>query len=181
MLITMRVAQPHVSKISVRGRQGVWQSTLEGWQLLRDQKGLLALSISVMVMNIFFAPYVVWTPFLIQDELQLPPTWYGYATGAISLGILLGSNGNWSKRFSDADRLVYYMILFLIGANFVLLGVVKISYGIIALFLVLGILTGAFNIKIVSIVQLRVAKEFHGRIFSLIFQSAFYLAHCPRP
>ncbi|MBX3022636.1 MAG: MFS transporter [Bdellovibrionales bacterium] len=156
-------------------RSGFRPSLAEGWRFVRDQKGLLALALSVLVINVFYSPFVVWTPFLIEDVLQMSTVWFGYATAAVSLGILLGSNGGWFKAFNTFHRWVYFGILISLGTTFLAVGLTKSAPIVVGLFFTMGVLTGAFNVKLMGMIQACVEPQFHGRVFSLLFGIGFLL------
>lgn len=170
--VAFRLERPQIKD---KLKAGFFHSTLEGWRFVREQRGLLALALSVLVINVFFAPFVVWTPFLVGDVLHLAPSWFGYTTCAISLGILLGSNSSWIPAFNNDHRRVYFLILFGLGSVFLGIGLVKSAPLILALYAAMGIFTGAFNVKLMSIVQGCIRPEFHGRVFSVLFGIGFLL------
>ncbi len=121
------------------------------------------------VLNFFVAPVLVLLPFFVENVLGESPAWYGYLLATFGIGALIGFSaaGMWKI---DGRLKVAMMIAAAIGKAVAIAGagVVAAGWTALGLMWIIGILTGFFNIHLVTIVQMTTPSEIRGRVFGVL-------------
>lgn len=153
--------------------RGIFDSSLEGFRYIRGQPGLLLLATSMTLINVFYSPVVVVIPFLVADTYGLSGAWYGYVSGCISLGILLGSLFPRFLATKGRYHVLMPTALATICVVFLAMAINRNAEVLLALFVILGAQVGLFNLLYTTVIQERVPSEFHGRMWSVTFSIGF--------
>lgn len=158
---------------SQKSLRGIMDSSLEGFRYVRGQPGLMLLATSMTLINVFYSPVVVVIPFLVADTYGLPGAWYGYVSGCISIGILLGSLFPRYLATKGRYHVLMPTALAVICGVFLAMSFNRNAEFLLVLFVMLGAQVGLFNLLYTTAIQERVPSEFHGRVWSVTFSIGF--------
>lgn len=140
-----------------------------GFRYVWNNKGMRAVFFTATLLNFLISPIAVLLPFYIEDHLHLTPDWFGYLIAANGVGALIGYTAAGTIKVSGRVRsFVLILFLSLIGVDLALLGWSESGPLSVALMLFFGILAGAININIVTVLQLTTPSEIRGRVFGLL-------------
>lgn len=148
----------------------------EGLKYLYNEKPIFALLVLSALVNFFLAGYNLLLPYTDIMYEGVFEGFYAKAMAAEAIGAILGSLIN-SKIPSSFSNKYSSLTIFLglNGASLLLVPLVNLSSNQILCLLPI-VLFGAsltiFNINLMSYVQVNVAEEFLGRVFSVIFTVA---------
>ncbi len=150
--------------------QSVWQDMKDGFLYVNDRRGILYLILMATTVNFLFAPAVAMLPLLVTDyfgggALQFASTQSALGLGIVIGGVLLGVWGGFKSR-------IYTVLSSFagLGVTFIVIGLVPPTGFLIALgaFFVSGMMSSMINGPIQAIMQVVIAPEFQGRVFSLL-------------
>jgi MFS family permease len=121
------------------------------------------------VLNFFAWPYLVLLPFYVEDVLGVTTDWYGYILAGYGAGSLLGYAFYGSIRISGRSRgrlLIAFLVVF--SAALSALGLTRAPVVGLALIAAAGFFSGAFNVAVITLIQLGTPDEMRGRMFGLL-------------
>jgi len=140
-----------------------------GFKYVWNNKGMRAVFFTATLLNFLISPIAVLLPFYIEDHLHLTPDWFGFLIAANGVGALIGYTAAGTIKVSGKVRsFVLISFLSLVGVDLALLGWSESGPLSVALMLFFGILAGAININIVTVLQLTTPSEIRGRVFGLL-------------
>jgi len=143
--------------------------TAEGFKYVWNNRGMRAVFFTAALLNFLISPIAVLLPFYVEDHLGLTPDWFGFMIAAVGAGALLGYLLAGTLKISGHTRsFLLITFLTLIGLIFASFGFSRNGYLSLALFLMLGIFSGAININIITVLQLTTPGEIRGRVFGLL-------------
>lgn len=153
------------------------RDTVVGMRYMWRHPGMRNFFFAISVLNFFSYPFIVLMPFYVEDYLKVTPDWYGYLLAAWGLGALLGNLITGAVNVSGRLR-SWLIIIFLTLASLLLgaLGILFIKEAVLALFLVVGMMSGFINVSIVTILQQSTPSDIRGRVFGLLTTIAAGLA-----
>ena len=157
-------------------KKNIIKDIKEGLKYLYNEKPVFALLVLSALVNFFLAGYNLLLPYTDIMYEGVFEGFYAKAMAAEAIGAILGSLIN-SKIPSSFSNKYSSLTIFLglNGASLLLVPLVNISRNQILCLLPI-VLFGAsltiFNINLMSYVQVNVAEEFLGRVFSVIFTVA---------
>jgi len=165
----IRIPHKPAAEATVGGRAllaGLWRDTRQGFAFVWGNDATRALFISLAVMDIFLAPFAVLMPFYVEDTLGLAPDWYGYFFGAFGIGMLVGSLLLGLLRLSFRTRgLVMLWIMPVFAILIGQLAVVRSGPLVMALFGLMGLSIGCFQVGLTTIMQVKTPDHLRGRLF----------------
>lgn len=157
-------------------KKNIIKDIKEGLKYLYNEKPVFALLVLSALVNFFLAGYNLLLPYTDIMYEGVFEGFYAKAMAAEAIGAILGSLIN-SKIPSSFSNKYSSLTIFLglNGASLLLVPLVNLSSNQIICLLPI-VLFGAsltiFNINLMSYVQVNVAEEFLGRVFSVIFTVA---------
>ena len=164
------------TKEEAKAKKNLIRDIKEGLKYLYNEKPILALLILSALVNFFLAGYNLLLPYTDIMYEGVFEGFYAKAMAAEAIGSILGSLIN-SKIPSDFSMKYSSLTIFLgiNGASLLLVPLANLSRNQIICLLPI-VLFGAsltiFNINLMSYTQVKVAEEYLGRVFSVIFTVA---------
>lgn len=177
------VAESFLTKVidtddSKKEKKNVFSEIAEGFKYLFKEKQILFLILLSSFVNFFLAGYNLLLPYTDVIFNEYVSSFYSKALAFEAVGGIIGSAlcTKVVNRFKDN---VLALIMFLFWTGFVLmleplLKVVDIYWICLIPFALFGMFLTAFNIQIMSYVQIAVDEKFLGRVFSIIFTVAVF-------
>lgn len=170
---------------AIPGKSPKWQETLnsfktdtvEGFRYLWQRKGMRTLFAAATFLNFFGMPFLVLFPFYVEDFLNVGADWFGFLLAACGVGSLLGYTLAGTIQISGKTRsklLITSLILMSLG--FAGLGMIFVPLIALTLVFLQGLLSGFFNINVMTILQITTSSEIRGRVFGLLSTLAGGLA-----
>lgn len=134
-----------------------------------NDKNLFRLLICISFINLFISGFTLSLP-VIAKKMDMGISAYSYFLGAEAVGGLLGA---FSLNFKKNDNIVTYRNLsnelMLSGLSLSILLINRNYWIMITSIVLFSYFIARFNVKFFSLVQVKVDKEYLGRVFSLIF------------
>lgn len=159
--------QTNQQHIKENEQKSYLERSIEGWVYVRKQKSLLYITLVLFCISFFFSPYVVWLPFLVDDVYNLSTIWFGYATGATSLGVFTG--GYLSRYVKGKYRFnIAFVSLLVISLSFFIISYFRIPYLLVFLMYLTGIALSLFNVVLATVLQEKTDQAMLGRVFTII-------------
>lgn len=164
------------TKEEAKAKKNLIRDIKEGLKYLYNEKPILALLILSALVNFFLAGYNLLLPYTDIMYEGVFEGFYAKAMAAEAIGSILGSLIN-SKIPSDFSMKYSSLTIFLgiNGSSLLLVPLANLSRNQIMCLLPI-VLFGAsltiFNINLMSYTQVKVAEEYLGRVFSVIFTVA---------
>ncbi|MBR5355488.1 MAG: MFS transporter [Lachnospiraceae bacterium] len=157
-------------------KKNIIKDIKEGLKYLYNEKPVFALLVLSALVNFFLAGYNLLLPYTDIMYEGVFEGFYAKAMAAEAIGAILGSLIN-SKIPSSFSNKYSSLTIFLglNGASLLLVPLVNISSNQFLCLLpivLFGVTLTIFNINLMSYVQVNVAEEFLGRVFSVIFTVA---------
>ncbi len=151
-------------------RTSYWQDLRAGWNYMLGWPGLLAISIMAMVLNLLLTPSASLIPIMVTKEyggsaIQLGLVDSMFGIGVIFGGLLLSSWGGFKKRIHTS-----LFGIAGIAAGILIFGLAPAQWFYFALFgiLLMGFMQVLANGPLHAILQVAVAPDMQGRVFSLL-------------
>jgi predicted MFS family arabinose efflux permease len=155
---------------------GMLNDIVEGWRYARKNNALMIYLISIALFNLVIPSIIIGLPFYITKILKIEFGWYGTTVVALNVGVILGSllaSILTIKRRGLLVSLGYVAVGFIVTIVFgftssiwlVILGMVSIN-----------IILGLINVFMPTWVQLTVADEYRGRVFSIMSMISYSLS-----
>jgi MFS family permease len=152
-----------------RGGTSYFRDTLDGFQFVRRQPGMLGFLSIVAAINFFFMPVFVLLPFYSTNVLRSGPGAYGFLMAAFAAGGLLGFAAVGSLRpVGKARQRVVVAALLGNSLGIGALGFARQTWMAVALLLTVGFLTSIVNVLVVTLCQLAAPSEKRGRVMGLV-------------
>ncbi len=160
-------------------KSNIFSDIAEGFKYLFREKEILFLIILSSLVNFFLAGYNLLLPYTDVIYASLGRNFYSKALVMEAVGGIIGS-AICTKLINKFHDNVLALILFLMGTGGALLlepvmALIKNYYLCLIPFALFGIMLTAFNIQLMSHVQVAVDENFLGRVFSIIFTVAVLL------
>ena len=158
------------SEIPTSDPPSAWDDMKAGFRYVRTRHGILILMLMASTANFLLMPAVTMLPILVTDyfggdALQFASTQSAVGVGIVLGGLLLGIWGGFKKRIHT----VLFSFIGL-GLAFSTVGLVPANAFIIAVIslLIVGLMASMLNGPVQAIMQLTIAPEYQGRVFSLL-------------
>ncbi|MFB0564102.1 MAG: MFS transporter [Candidatus Aminicenantaceae bacterium] len=158
-------------------KSGVWldkfrqfkSDTIEGFRYVWGHTGIRALFFAAAFINFFAIPIVVLLPFYVEDHLNATPDWYGYILAAFGFGTLVGYGIAGAAKISSHIRSkAVISALVLMSSCLPVLSILRKPMLAFSIMMIIGALSGFFNINIYTLLQIAIPSEIRGRIFGLL-------------
>ena len=160
---------PEVEKQAVAAKSSLWRETKEGYEILRQQKGLFAILWSAAIFMILYSPINALFPLMSLDHfggttVQASIAEIAFAIGMLAGGLLLGVKGGFRRKGFGIPFSVALM-----GLPICLSGLLPPSgfWLFAALCVVMGLSCPIYNAPVTALMQERVPPEYLGRVFGL--------------
>ena len=160
---------PEVEKPTIAAKSSLWQETKDGYDILRQQKGLFAILWSAAIFMILYSPINALFPLMSLDHfggttVQASIAEIAFAVGMLAGGLLLGVKGGFRRRGFGIPFSVSLM-----GLPICLAGLLPPSgfWLFAALCVVMGLSCPIYNAPVTALMQERVPPEYQGRVFGL--------------
>jgi MFS family permease len=143
--------------------------TREGLRYVWAQTGMRNLFLAAALLNFFAMPYFVLFPFYVEDVLGATTDWYGYILAGYGAGSLLGYVFYGSVRVSgraQSRMLISFLAVFCVCLS--AMGFSRSPFLSLALIGAAGFLSGAFNVAVITLIQVATPDEMRGRMFGLL-------------
>ncbi|MEE1303613.1 MAG: MFS transporter [Agathobacter sp.] len=157
-------------------RKSIWSDILEGFKYIFREKHIFFLIVLAALVNFFLAGYNLLLPY---TDIALEDNFRNFFSKALSVQAVGGILGALicSKIFGKLKDKEKALILFIAGtgAPLVILPLVASTHNLylcLLPFAISGAMLTCFNIQFMSHVQVSVAEEYLGRVFSIIFTVA---------
>jgi DHA3 family macrolide efflux protein-like MFS transporter len=168
--ILLPLAIPQPPRTTLTAKMNIIGDMVQSFRYLWSRRGLANLFIIAALLNFFSVPPGMMFPVLVKDHLAgdvIKLGWLGSASGvgAILGGALIGIWGGFKKRIYTAvlGVAILGICTFLIGFT-----TESFYYFIIAIVLIMGAGIAIANSPLPAIMNMVVARDMQGRIFSLI-------------
>jgi len=161
------LAKPTLTANDVAARKSFVSDAADGVRYIYSNKGLLYLTVSAGFLNLFFAMI---TPFIVlyaANALNGGAVVYGSLLAALAIGMGPGALLVGRTKAVAYAGYVWGATGILAGVAILLLAFTRSFIVALALFLVIGILSGYGNVTWLSVVQLIVPSEMQGRYFGV--------------
>lgn len=112
-------------------------------------------------------------PFFVRDTLDADAVWYGLLLSGLSAGAVAGISAAGVARLDGSRRKRALIGAFLtLPALLVLLSLTRNVVPALVLLFSAGLLSGAINVFVITLVQLESPSEMRGRVLSIVFALA---------
>jgi len=158
-------------------KSGLWldkfrqfkSDTMEGFRYVWGHAGIRALFFAAAFINFFAIPIVVLLPFYVEDYLNATPDWYGYILAAFGFGALIGYGIAGGVKISSHIRSkAVISALVLMSSCLPVLSILRDPMLALVLMIIIGALSGFFNINVYTLLQIAIPSEIRGRVFGLL-------------
>ena len=163
-------------KSNINQHKSIWSDILEGFKYIFREKHIFFLIVLAALVNFFLAGYNLLLPY---TDIALEDNFKNFFSKALSVQAVGGILGALicSKIFDKLKDKEKALILFIAGtgAPLVILPLVASTHNLylcLLPFAISGAMLTCFNIQFMSQVQVSVAEEYLGRVFSIIFTVA---------
>lgn len=147
--------------------------TREGFRYVWSARGMRIFILLAAALNFLFMPVFVLLPFYVQQTLGRGPAWFGFLLAALSAGSIGGMALTGALRLDGLRRSRVLLAAFLlVPIGMAALAFVSSAAAAIAVMFALGVLTGAINIFVLTLVQLASPGELRGRVMALVLTLA---------
>lgn len=163
------ISIPEVERPVIAAKSSLWQETKEGYDILRQQKGLFAILWSAAIFMVLYSPINALFPLMSLDHfggttVQASIAEIAFAVGMLAGGLFLGVKGGFRRRGFGIPFSVALM-----GLPICLSGLLPPSgfWLFAALCVVMGLSCPIYNAPVTALMQERVPPEYLGRVFGL--------------
>ena len=141
----------------------------EGFLFIWQNKGMLHLFFTFTLISFFLVPGMVLTPFFVEDYLMATSDWYGFITGGIGLGSIVGfviaggvkASGSVRSKMNVTAIIAFNIFLTLFGfIRAKELAVINMFMG--------GMMMGFFQVNVLTILQQTTPDWIRGRVFAVL-------------
>jgi DHA3 family macrolide efflux protein-like MFS transporter len=141
----------------------------EGFLFIWKNKGMRHLFFTFTLISFFLVPGMVLTPFFVEDYLMATSDWYGFITGGIGLGSIIGfviAGGVKASGPVRSKMNITAIILF--NLFLTLFGFIRAKELAVANMFMGGIMMGFFQVNVLTIVQQTTPDWIRGRVFAML-------------
>lgn len=154
--------------------RGVWRELADGGAYLWARTGLVVIFVLFALVNFLVTPAFVLLPLLVTEHfggnaMQLAWLTMAFGVGTVAGGILLGVWGGFRRRILTTLSGMIILGAFIAAIAFVPASGVKLA---VALFFLVGAMVPMVNGPMMAVVQVTVANEYQGRVYSLLKSAA---------
>ncbi|WP_225046545.1 MFS transporter [Lacticaseibacillus kribbianus] len=154
------------------GDARVWQDTKAGFTMLRNRRGLWAMTVLGMAFTLVFMPAASLYPLMTMQHFHGSVGQAGlievvYSAGMLAGGTIIGLFGHWRDRMRPIT-LSYLIIGVTIGASGLLPGTRQAFWWFVALNALAGIGTPFFNTLLMAMIQQSFPPERLGRVLGVL-------------
>jgi MFS family permease len=161
------LAKPSLTANHVAARKGFVSDAADGVRYISSKKGLLYLTVSAGFLNLFFAMIMPFIVVYAANVLNGGAAVYGSLLAAFAIGMAPGALLV-GRTSAVAHAGVVWVATGLLAGGVVLLLTFSRNFIVaLALFLVVGIISGYANVTWLSVVQLIVPSDMQGRYFGV--------------
>jgi MFS family permease len=141
----------------------------EGFLFIWQNKGMRHLFFTFTLISFFLVPGMVLTPFFVEDYLMAASDWYGFITGGIGLGSIVGfviaggvkASGPVRSKMNVTAIVLFNLFLTLFGfIRAKELAVINMFMG--------GMMMGFFQVNVLTILQQTTPDWIRGRVFAVL-------------
>jgi len=141
----------------------------EGFFFIWQNKGMRHLFFTATLLNFFLVPGGVLIPFFVEDYLMATPDWYGFIIGALGLGSIIGFGIAGGVKVSGPVRSKMNVTAIVSLTVFLsLFGFIRAKELAAANMLMAGIMSGYFNVNLLTIIQQTTPDWIRGRVFAVL-------------
>ena len=157
---------------AVDAGQHVWADTKAGFMMLRQRRGLWAITILGMGFTLVFMPAASMYPLMTLQHFHGSVGQAGlievvYSAGMLAGGAIIGVFGKWRDRMQPI-LLAYLIIGITIGASGLLPGTQKAFWWFVGLNAIAGLGTPFFNTLLMAMIQQSFPPERLGRVLGVL-------------
>jgi DHA3 family macrolide efflux protein-like MFS transporter len=141
----------------------------EGFLFIWKNKGMRDLFFTFTLISFFLVPGMVLTPFFVEDYLMATSDWYGFITGGIGLGSIIGFGIAGGVKASGPVRSkmnVTAIVLF--NLFLTLFGFIRAKELAVANMFMGGMMMGFFQVNVLTILQQTTPDWIRGRVFAVL-------------
>jgi MFS family permease len=156
-------------EVGVR-KPGFYANVADGFRYVAAQPGMVGFLVTTSVFNALLMPISVLLPVYATTVLGADVQTYGFLLAAIGAGAIAGcaAIGAAQSVLTGPWRRQLLITAFAgLGLALMLLGQVRSLPAALAILFITGVLSGAINVLVMSIIQRRTSGEFRGRVIGL--------------
>jgi MFS family permease len=149
---------------------GFYANVADGFRYVAAQPGMVGFLITTSVFNALLMPISVLLPVYATTVLGADVQTYGFLLAAIGAGAIAGcaAIGAAQSVLTGPGRRRLLITAFAgLGLALMLLGQVRSLPAALAILFITGVLSGAINVLVMSVIQRRTSGEFRGRVIGL--------------
>ena len=145
----------------------------EGFLFIWQNRGMRDLIFTFTLVNFFLVPGMVLTPFFVEDYLMATTDWFGYITGCLGIGSIIGYIIAGSVKTSGPVRSKMTIASIIFCTLFMtLFGFIRIKELAALNMLMAGITLGFFSVNVLTILQQTTPDWIRGRVFAVLTTTA---------
>jgi hypothetical protein len=151
-------------------KAGFYDNVTDGFRYVAAQPGMVGFLITTSVFNALLMPISVLLPVYATSVLGADVKTYGFLLAAIGAGAIAGCaaiGAAQSVLTGPARRRLLITAFAGLGLALMILGQVRSLPAALAILFLTGVLSGAINVLVMSIIQRRTSGEFRGRVLGL--------------
>jgi DHA3 family macrolide efflux protein-like MFS transporter len=151
-------------------KPGFYANVADGFRYVAAERGMVGFLVTTSVFNALLMPVSVLLPVFATTVLGADVQTYGFLLAAIGAGAIAGcaAIGAAQSVLTGPGRRRLLITAFAgLGLALMLLGQVGSLPAALAILFVTGVLSGAINVLVMSIIQRRTSGEFRGRVIGL--------------
>jgi len=161
------LAKPNLVENDGSARKGFVSDAADGVRYIYANRGLLYLTVSAGIINLFFAMLMPFVVVYSVDALKGGATVYGSLLAAFAIGMGPGALLVGRTKAVAHAGVVWGVTGLVAGVAILLAAFTRSFIGAFSLFLIVGIISGYANVTWLSAVQLIVPSEMQGRYFGV--------------
>jgi DHA3 family macrolide efflux protein-like MFS transporter len=170
ILAFIAIPQPKVQPEQAASVKNVWEDVKTGLRYARTWPGLMGILVMAAMLNLFTNPAFSFIPLVVTRVFNGGALEYGWIDSAFGIGVVLG--GLLLSIWGGFKRKIITSMLGLIGmgVGVLIVGLIPgwgYTFALAGMFLV-GLMNPLVNGPLFAIIQIKVAPEMQGRIFTLV-------------
>lgn len=161
--------------VGTKNKTNFWHSFVEGLREVKENRFIWGSIIFVAMVNFCLSSFNVLIPAYVLNELKASETVYSNLLTAYAVGGVLMSGIMIVAKFEKAIFKKLCLSVVIIGLTLVVLGA---SYSVIiafAIVVIMGMCEAFFSTTFFSLLQIKINKEYLGRVFSIVFTVSLLL------
>ncbi|MFD3445979.1 MFS transporter [Microbacteriaceae bacterium 4G12] len=157
--------------------EAFFASIREGFQYVKENKGLFSILKTALWVNFFFCALMVSLPYIIVQKLSFSSQQYGiiegmFAVGMLGTSIIISTRPEAKDKFRVVRNGLVILGLLLVSVSLPLIASSLPKVIIFAYYMVVTVLVGVYiisvNIPIQVLIQRTTAEQYRGRVFGLV-------------